>query len=310
MRFGGALIGIAGLTLSVGAMADDLETQARALRLIRETAADICNTIAQEGSSQSLELSGDVKAKLGGAVTKMADLGIEGAGKYRTEEFKGPLQQELARAIKDNANCRLEVLKLLQEKMLGPSQNSAPPPQRAVPRADRCVDADTHWKAANDIGTSAAYRDHLDRFPNCIFSRLARERIKDLASRDLTSGTDARPSSIKGRWKGTIPLGSHGTYGGNMELVPVGEKVTGWVRFNNLGNSGHNALYRITGTYDPSGSMAFGRLAITTDRRGDWCSIGTINVVLLPMGQLQVSVTGQNPRGGTCPSWTEFFVRG
>jgi hypothetical protein len=129
MNLSRAAICVFGLILMVPeapAMADDLENQTRALKVIRETAADICNTIAQEGSSQVVELSGDVKAKLGGAVAKIADLGIQGVGKYRTEEFRGPLQQELALAIKDNSNCRFEVLKLLQEKMLGPGKSGQP----------------------------------------------------------------------------------------------------------------------------------------------------------------------------------------
>jgi hypothetical protein len=121
------------------AMADDLDRQERALKIIRETAADICNTIAQEGGSELVELSGNVKAKLGGAVAKIADLGIEGAGKYRTEQFKGPLQQEVAKAVKDNATCRLEVLRLLQEKMLGHSSLEKPavPPGGANKQAGR-----------------------------------------------------------------------------------------------------------------------------------------------------------------------------
>ena len=98
--------------------ADDLQRQADALKLIRETAADICSTIQHEGSDQNVELSGNAKAKLSGALSKIADLGIEGAAKFKKDEFKGVLQTELAAVIRDNANCRLEVLKLLNEKLL------------------------------------------------------------------------------------------------------------------------------------------------------------------------------------------------
>lgn len=115
------------------AHADDLDAQAKALIVIRETAADICNTVAQEGSSQETELSGDVKAKLGGVVAKIANLGFEGAGKYTSTEYKGVLQQQLTTALQNNADCKLNVFKLLQEKMIGPINKRS---EQAVPRTN------------------------------------------------------------------------------------------------------------------------------------------------------------------------------
>jgi hypothetical protein len=103
--------------------ADDLPRQTEALKLIRETAADICNSIPMEGSNQSVDLSGDAKAKLSGAIAKIANLGVEGAAKYKSEQFKGVLHHELAGAIKDNASCKLQVLKMLSERLLGASFN-------------------------------------------------------------------------------------------------------------------------------------------------------------------------------------------
>jgi hypothetical protein len=101
--------------------ADDLDQQKRALGVIQETAAAICLTIPPHGAKQYLEASGEVKAKLGGAAAKVFDLGIAGAGKYIDEQWTGVLQQELAQSFKDNANCRLEVFRTLQNKMLGSS---------------------------------------------------------------------------------------------------------------------------------------------------------------------------------------------
>jgi hypothetical protein len=105
--------------LSSLASADDFVAQARALKLISESAADICNTVEKEGSSQSTELSGDVKAKLSGVVSKIADLGVEGAGKFSSAEYRNVLHQDLAKTLQSNAECKLSGFKLLQEKMIG-----------------------------------------------------------------------------------------------------------------------------------------------------------------------------------------------
>jgi hypothetical protein len=106
--------------------ADDLQQQTEALKLIRETAADICNTIPLEGGNRTVELTGDAKAKLSGTLSKIADLGIEGAAKYKNEQFKGVLQTELATAIKSNADCKIQVLKMLSDKLLGGKVSDVP----------------------------------------------------------------------------------------------------------------------------------------------------------------------------------------
>ncbi len=102
------------------ARADDLAAQAAALKVITDAAADLCYTISQESASNQIEISGDVKAKLAGLAAKIAELGIEGAGKYTSVESKGVLQQQLADALAQSSNCRLTVFQLLQEKMIGP----------------------------------------------------------------------------------------------------------------------------------------------------------------------------------------------
>jgi len=99
--------------------AQDLEAQTKALRAINAFAADTCgNSLALEGSSSELELSGDVKAQLQGLVAQVAGLGIAGAGKYKSDAFKSVLHEQLAQALKDNATCRLKVFEVLQERMV------------------------------------------------------------------------------------------------------------------------------------------------------------------------------------------------
>jgi hypothetical protein len=98
---------------------DVLDIQIRALRAITESAASICNVVKTEGSSQSVEVSGDVKAELAGVVKKLADLGISGAGRYASEKHDlTVLQQDLSNTIKSNSDCRKGVLELLKDKMI------------------------------------------------------------------------------------------------------------------------------------------------------------------------------------------------
>lgn len=105
---------------AVSARADDLDRQIKALQVIREYAAETCASVAQEGSSQNVELSGEAKAKLGGVFGKLADLGFDGGGSYKSKAYKGVLQNQLAAAIKNSSDCRLEVLRLLRTTLLAP----------------------------------------------------------------------------------------------------------------------------------------------------------------------------------------------
>lgn len=115
---------------SAGQEQDILDRQVRALKAITQTAIEICNEIKTQGHSSSVEASGNVKAKLSGVAKKLVDLGVEGSGKYTTQEHEiTVLQQDLASAIKYNADCKKGVLELLQKSMLPTTQ--APTPSRS-----------------------------------------------------------------------------------------------------------------------------------------------------------------------------------
>jgi hypothetical protein len=60
-----------------------------------------------------------------------------------------------------------------------PSAAAAAPTTPAV--AADCSMAETHWKSVESIGTLTAYKDHLARFPSCVFSTLAAARIEALS---------------------------------------------------------------------------------------------------------------------------------
>ena len=53
-----------------------------------------------------------------------------------------------------------------------------PPGQPA--QGDPCSLAEAHWKAAESIGTAAAYEDHVAKFPACAFATLAKAKIEGL----------------------------------------------------------------------------------------------------------------------------------
>jgi hypothetical protein len=99
-------------------IAQSAEEQQKALAAITDAADRICASVPIEGSGTNVQLTGEAKAKLDGVVKKIADLGIEGAGKYESEEYKGLLRQDLAAGLKSNSDCKLTVLKVLQEKMI------------------------------------------------------------------------------------------------------------------------------------------------------------------------------------------------
>jgi hypothetical protein len=118
------LVAIAGVLLlsRMGfsfAFADEFAAQQDALGVIGKTAIDICNQVDQQGSRSSLQLSGQAQAALDNAIAKLTELKIAGAGDYRTEQYKGVLQQDLAATLKSNMDCKLAVFNTLVSKMLG-----------------------------------------------------------------------------------------------------------------------------------------------------------------------------------------------
>jgi uncharacterized caspase-like protein len=85
----------------------------------------------------------------------------------------------------------------------------APPaPSAAV---NPCAEAESHWNAANSIGTVAAYEDHLSRFPNCAFSSLAKAKVDELKQKlalatpeAARASTIARTKDFDGKWDVTV----------------------------------------------------------------------------------------------------------
>jgi hypothetical protein len=106
--------------------ADDLDRQQKALNIIADFADKLCKDIPLKGTSSGVELTGNAKAELKGIVSKVAELGFEGAAKYKDSRYEGPLQTDLAVILKDNSDCRRQVWNDLKDKLV--RQEPDPPP--------------------------------------------------------------------------------------------------------------------------------------------------------------------------------------
>lgn len=113
---------IAALTYSA-ACGQDAGTP-EALRLITETASQICQAPPLEQTNNGLDLSGDAKAKVGGIVGKIAGLGISGGAEYQSEHSAGVLQKDLITAIQSGNNCKLQVFLTLEHDLLGAKKST------------------------------------------------------------------------------------------------------------------------------------------------------------------------------------------
>ena len=95
-----------------------VDMQEAALKVIRETAADICTTVPTEGSDHDVDLTGSANAKLDGGIGKIVGLGIEGAARFQQSTYQGVLRTDLAKAIQSGNDCKLNVFNTLVAKML------------------------------------------------------------------------------------------------------------------------------------------------------------------------------------------------
>lgn len=108
------------------AHADDLATTKQALTLISDFADNFCKTPPLEGGTKDVTLSIGAKTELNKILKKVANLGIEGAAKYQSEHYQGLLQKDLVNALKDSSNCRLEIWRDLNDKLLPKKPKPAP----------------------------------------------------------------------------------------------------------------------------------------------------------------------------------------
>lgn len=100
--------------------AGTLSQQRIALDMITDTAAELCETVDPIGPiyDKNIELSATVNAKLNNLIKNLFDVGVGLDADYKSKESQGVLQQDLAPLLEKGLACRLEVLKLLQDRLL------------------------------------------------------------------------------------------------------------------------------------------------------------------------------------------------
>jgi hypothetical protein len=141
-------VGVAGLAFSFylgaglhtsAAEQPDLDKEGQALKLIRESANDLCVTAPANSSSDSLAVNGKINANVKGLVAKVADLGAGAAAEYKNSHTEGVLQKDLAPLISESLGCRERVFNRLVDKLLPEQSVAVPRPTRPKPETKRVV---------------------------------------------------------------------------------------------------------------------------------------------------------------------------
>ena len=147
----------------------------------------------------------------------------------------------------------------------GPVSVTVNPPAQPAP-VDPCSAAEAHWKAADSIGTIAAFEDHVARFPRCAFADLAKARIDQLKQKTAlaspTAAPGARAQGLDGNWSVTIVCETDRMAKGYSfsfsaavkDGVLHGERLTsgtpGWVAIDGPIGSDGNAMLTARGLTD------------------------------------------------------------
>ncbi len=119
---GAMLLSVVALSVAGPLRAQDSRTS-QALKMITETAAQICASVPTQQSDRGVTLSADAQAKLGGLVGRIANLGLSGTGQYHSDQSTGVLQKDLASVIHDANNCKLEVFRTLERDLVLPNRS-------------------------------------------------------------------------------------------------------------------------------------------------------------------------------------------
>lgn len=133
------------------------DPQGKALAEIADFADRICSKTSAEGGSSNIELSGNAKVELNKLIKNVVDVGIEGAAKYQESEWQGILQEDLADALKDERNCKLQVFNALKDKLIpasAPADNRSDAEKKSQTSHSLPGDAIEHFRVVESAGTS------------------------------------------------------------------------------------------------------------------------------------------------------------
>lgn len=133
----------AGLTIIVlligrgpAAAQDELERQRKILFVIAETVGRICYTVEQQGRDAGTALALETGSQLRDGLTRVADLGLQSAVQYRSEQHQGVLRQELAAVLNRSQDCKQTVFDKLIERMMPIGLSASIAPSEPVIAAD------------------------------------------------------------------------------------------------------------------------------------------------------------------------------
>jgi uncharacterized caspase-like protein len=143
-------------------------------------------------------------------------------------------------------------------------------PPASSPPLDPCAASEAHWKAANAIATTAAYEDHLARFPTCAFANLAKAQLEDLRRQtalktpsDPVSKAAGRNRDFDGSWDVTVSCANSGSVKGYVRSLSA--TVTDGAFHAEDKSSGKPNWLLIDGDIAPDGKATFTAKGLTGD---------------------------------------------
>jgi len=150
----------------------------------------------------------------------------------------------------------------------GPVSVTITPP--ASSPADPCAASEAHWKAAEAIATTAAYEDHLARFPSCAFASLAKAQLDDLRQKAAlripsapSSKAAGRTRDFDGSWDVTVSCANAGNVKGYVRSLSA--TVTDGAFHAEDKSSGKPNWLLINGDIAPDGKATFTAKGLTGD---------------------------------------------
>ena len=151
----------------------------------------------------------------------------------------------------------------------GPVSVTVTPPASSPP-VDPCAASETHWKASEAIGTTAAYEDHLARFPSCAFANLAKAQLANLRQKSALATPPGPPGKAAGRtrdfdgsWDVTVSCADSGNVKGYVRSLSA--TVTDGAFHAEDKSSGKPNWLLIDGNIAPDGKATFTAKGLTGD---------------------------------------------
>ena len=120
------------LSLSAGANEPNNPPIDKAMKIITNTSTEICGQPQLSGASTTISADGSMSAKLSGLVKKLANAGFSLSTEYSTETHQGVLKDQIIEAIKSTQSCKIEVLKIITERLLVPYDNKNAEPTQII----------------------------------------------------------------------------------------------------------------------------------------------------------------------------------